>query len=253
MAAAKTVKRWCHLAKQTVKKKARSRKPQTEKPLPPPVDPGASSELPLPEPESQGSGLFNLGAIFQSQSQQPSSADSSIPSATSSNANGEPMAADAARLLDSVPERIGDDGTDAPPQGEAPDTVRVTISQAPIVVDAETVRVCLLWLTEKLAIWRKVEAYRIGEHGAEILAPPYTKVLNALFEKLMPAFVTQFAMSVPGLAEAAVLSAIVFGPAFKEEMKRGRAVHRVPPQKPDVQQPEPPRRGGMIYEGGKTE
>jgi hypothetical protein len=249
------------LAKQAKKKTThRPRKPQAEKPLPPPVDPGASSELPMPQLAKEGGSMFDLGAIFQHdpygatlrRAAQMEDGDSSIPSANSSTANGEPMAADAARLLGGVPDSIGESGQDAPAhQGEpmAPPSV----SAGTVIISAETMQPLLLWLTDKLAVWRRIEAYRLNDAGATMLAGPYSQVLNGLWDKLAPAFLSQLCVSVPGLAEAAALSAVAFWPAVQEEMKRGRAIRGAVPQKPAQAAPPQTERGGMIYEGGKAE
>lgn len=158
------------------------------------------------------------------------------------------MAADAARLLDSVPDVIGDEGDGASGAADAPAPV---ILPHTIIISAETMQQLLLWLTDKLAVWRRIEAYRLNDAGATMLAGPYSQVLNGVWDKLAPAFLSQLCVSVPGLAEAAALSAVAFWPAIQEEMKRGRTPQRIP-QRPEAQ-PEPPKRGGMIYEGGKAE
>lgn len=162
------------------------------------------------------------------------------------------MAADAARLLGSVPDAIGEDGQDVPPSGDPAPSV-LSMPDETVIISAETMHQLLLWLTDKLAVWRRIEAYRLNDAGAAMLAGPYSQVLNGIWDKLAPAFLSQLCVSVPGLSEAAVLSAVAFWPAIQEEMKRGRGARRTPPQKPDVPQAEPSKRAGMIYEGGKAE
>lgn len=232
----------------------RARKPQAEKPLPLPVDPGAQN-LPAMEQEKP-SGLFNLGAIFGEKPNPQPSGEGGKPSWNSSIGNGEPMAADAARLLGSVPDVIGSEDGTARTAESADAPAAPMILPSAVIISADTMQHLLLWLTDKLAVWRRIDAYRLNDAGAAMLAGPYSQVLNGLWDKLAPAFLSQLCVSVPGLAEAAALSAVAFWPAIQEEMKRSSARRGAIPQKP-VQpapaQPAQPARGGMIYEGGKAE
>lgn len=130
---------------------------------------------------------------------------------------GEPLSAEAERILAGVPDVIGEAEPEA---GAAADGVTVTVEAPPVVLSSATVKLLLLAACKQVAKWRKFDRYAIGESEAGLLAGPYTELLNAVIDKLAPAFVRQFAVSLPGLGEAVALSAVIFGPVVMADLAR---------------------------------
>lgn len=172
--------------------------------------------------EKPAGDLFGLGALFQSKPPE-TSPQSSQPSSTGS---GEPLSPEAERLLAGVPGVIGD-GRDPASLGET-QTGAVGSSTGEgallgsLICDAEMVQEALVLVMGQIADWRKRDVYRLDEARAGLLARPYSEVINALWAQFAPAVFTEFCNSIPGLAKAVLMSAVIFTPMVKADMEQTR-------------------------------
>lgn len=199
--------------------------------------------------------------MFGSQPEKPS--ENVFPTSSIASYEGEELSPESERILASVPDAI-EDTSDPVDGGDVQDVqggVRITESASALAtvgcIDPDDVRDTLLLLTGKIADMRKFEGWRITEEQAGKLARPYTRVVESLWERYAPAFLNSLNANVPGLMQAAIVTAVVFGPVIKadlsrkkpaSEMTRPSAAHSARPE------PAPAKPGGvssMIWAEGE--
>jgi hypothetical protein len=192
---------------------------------------------------------------------EPESSDESLIFSTTSTAkpDSEPasLTDEAERILNSVPDHIGDDLDDLPadagtlpglqPQADVPQL------GSPIMTEKNAASI-LRGIGETLATWRKREAYKnAGERAAEDCADSLAQVANQAWAQLAPSFLKSMESSCPGVVPLCMGLAFAFGPAVMEDiresgaerMKRGLTEERrprAPEPEPEAAQPGP---GGL--------
>lgn len=200
-----------------------------------------------------------LGNLFSSQQRSPQSADGVTASATSLTANYEQeLTPEAERLLAAVPDTIGETADTNPIPGDVQDTPEPAAALSlSTTITPDAVSDGLQVLTGWIADWRQFEPWRLDEVKADKLATSYAQVLDALWQRYAPIFLTQLSATTPGLLQAAVMSALVFGPVIKADLARNKdknaarqMVHEGTSHQAPPQPAKPKQAGGMIYDQG---
>lgn len=202
------------------KRKAKKRRPAVarQKPLPPPVEPQAESQDP-----------FQLAATFN---QNPG--DSPRPSGGSSISNepkpGEPLSPEREQVLRDGFEQIGVEEP-GPQPVEQPagtsDGAAVAGMLPEIAFDPQDVQDVLRegfhWIAERFdsAHWE------LTESQARMLGKPTAQLLSTLYSRL-PAFLTSWCDSTPGLGALCVTGAIVIGPKVAQQVAISRERRKSP-------------------------
>jgi hypothetical protein len=214
-------------AKKTARKRSKKRKPSNRKrpaaskrntPLPSPVEPAVPG-IEESEPAASG-GLFGM---FRS-NPADSSGDSSAGSVTASY-SGEPLSAEAERLLSSIPDTIGEAeedttaGPDLPGGASEEGAGSLGALLGPEVVSKELLASILKGSFGWIAEWRKRDVYQLDDSRAAMLAEPWAPVLNQWWERIAPSFLMQFSQANPGLVAAVLTTAVVVGPMIGADMK----------------------------------
>jgi len=188
------------------------RKPRAQESLPPPIEinqPKPPAEKPQPE-----SGLLSgIESLFtKSQSQEPE-AENQVPSGSSSSVT-EPLTPEAERILQDIPDVIGD--------------VSATDSQAP-VPPAESLALSTFdsylvgeYLEEGYGFIAKVtnmEHWKLTDRQSKLLAPPLAKVLSSMSDEMtgwLPGFLKNWVERTPGAAGLLIAMVAVNGPKIAQ-------------------------------------
>lgn len=202
------------------KKPTRTRRPKAAgKPLPPPVDVEQPAQDALKEPADP----FDFRAIFSAPSAPgPSSIEFSTSSTSSEDAPG--LSPEAERILRDVPHVIGDTPADAADVDPTPPAAGFPAAPlgAPICTP-QIMAHALTFITGKIADIRRRAYYRLDGSAVDMLSAPYAQIVNALWERYAPAILSNATNALPGLGEAMLLTAVVFGPLIGRDIADSQA------------------------------
>lgn len=160
---------------------------------------------------------------------------------------------ESARLMNAVPDVIGDQEPAGDRQGEAaPATGGIPPFEelGDTICEAEDMAELIELACDHLASWRDFEDYRISEDKAARLSRPYSRMVNSMWAQFAPALLRELSGKVPGLASSVFMTAIVFGPIVRKDLKRSRArkstVHTMPAPAPAPESLRPKGPGGAF-------
>ncbi len=191
-------------------------------PLPAPLPVGVV-EVEQEQPNQRG-GLFGM---FQSSNPEAEAATVADSSGGSSDGSTASYDEDVTRLLDSVPDVIGEQeqeqaGAAAVPGASAGMRAGLGMLGGEIV-SAETLAGILQSSFGWLAELRKRDCYKLDAGKAGTLAGVWHPVVNDWWQKFAPQFLAQWSMANPGLFSALLTTAVVVGPMLGADLKQSAA------------------------------
>lgn len=152
------------------------------------------------------------------------SAISSAPSAVEPGP-GDPLSAEARRILDGIPDRIGGEADD--PGGPADvdrlgevDPLAELANQD--IVDAHIAGKCISMVLAGVRRIRHRDCYRLDDDALDDLGESWTPCLNGLWRRYAPELLRRLNSSAPDLFKAILATSIAFGPMIAQDMAQSR-------------------------------